>query len=104
MIYFYERDDSELPREKIPESSIAAIRTIGTITINFGATEQNFPFYLTQYPDYSDFSLIGFYIDGGYPHVLQFQQWSDGKEFILYESFRRAGETLRGTAVLTQLH
>lgn len=98
----YERESSEESRTAEPQSSIAAIRTVGKIVLDFGRVDQTYPFYVTQFPDGGN-SLVGFYITNGYPHVLQFQAWSEDKNFYLYESYRKTGAVMRGTAKLKQI-
>ncbi len=97
----YDMHQNESSRPPEPQSSIAAIRTIGEITLNFGAINQTYPFYVTQFSDGSN-SLVGYYITNGYPHVLKFDAWSKEKRFYLYESFRHPALVLQGKAALIQ--
>ena len=88
-------------RSLAPESSIGAIQAIGEIKISFDDPEfniwQTFPFYITQLGDNDQYSLIGFYIDHGYPNILQIDTWSKEREFTLFELFRSKEKVLNGT-------
>lgn len=86
-------------REKVPKSAIEAIREIATISISFGPNrtlKSEYPFYITQYPDDKAYSLVGFYITDGYPHVLKIDTWKREAPFCLYESYRSPEAVLTG--------
>jgi len=90
------------PRNEIPSSDLSAVREIGEIEISFhpsGMGKRICPFYITQYPDNEQFSLVGFYITDGYPHVLQIDTWDPKKKFSLFESFRSRRMVLTGALV-----
>ena len=80
-----------------PPSNIGAVQEVGKIAIKFSnGPVMDFPFYVTQFPSEKGFSLVGFYITNGYPHILIIEGWSEEKKFFLYESFRSPAATLTG--------
>ena len=80
-----------------PPSNIGAVQEVGKIAIKFSnGPVMDFPFYVTQFPSEKGFSLVGFYITNGYPHILVIEGWSEEKKFFLYESFRSPAATLTG--------
>jgi len=76
------------PKPPGAELASLGVRRIGTIRMWNGAkVTLTQTIYITQPGDTSSYSLIGFYVDKGYPATLTIETWSETKPFIIRDTF-----------------
>jgi hypothetical protein len=71
-----------------PDLAALGVQRVGTIKIRTdarGLVAQKF--YVTRKGDAREWSMLGFYVDKGYPATVRIDTWTEGKEFQIKDTF-----------------